>query len=43
MTENLYLTGLQKIASGSLTLAELIDAAGRLTAAGQVRCDAATL
>jgi predicted O-linked N-acetylglucosamine transferase (SPINDLY family) len=35
MTENLYLTGLQKIASGSLTLAELIDAAGRLTAAGQ--------
>ncbi len=35
MTENLYLAGLQKIASGSLTLAELIDAAGRLTSSGQ--------
>lgn len=36
MTENFFLTALQKIASGSLALSELIDTATRLTAAGQI-------
>ena len=36
MTENLFLVALQKIASGSFTLGELIDAAGRLSASGQI-------
>ena len=36
MTENLFLVALQKIASGSFTLGELIDTAGRLSASGQI-------
>jgi predicted O-linked N-acetylglucosamine transferase (SPINDLY family) len=35
MTENVFLTALQKIAAGSLSLGELIDSATRLTGAGQ--------